>query len=158
MKITAKWIAALLMVGAAGLAAGAWAKGAAGAPKIVTSTMSEAKWAPLPGGPPSGGPQATILWGDPVKGPVGFLLKLPPGNVSGLHTHTSDYHGLVVQGTLTASESGRPDEKPLPAGSYFFQPGKQVHGNTCAANGPECIVYIHFVSHGIDFFPAKTAK
>lgn len=123
----------------AGIAIGAAAKEAS---KAVSMPAAEIKWIPMPGVPPELGLKIAPLWGDMQKGPYGFLLKLPAGYPGVLHTHSGDYHGIDISGTSTCAQEGQTDAKPLPPGSYWFQPGKAKHQNSCAA-GADCVLYIH---------------
>jgi hypothetical protein len=61
-----------------------------------------------------------------------------------LHYHTSDYHLVLIQGTMKHWGGGtrEPDAKPLGPGSYWFQPGKQPHGDSCLSD--ECLMYLHW--------------
>jgi hypothetical protein len=137
-------VAALLGMGA--LAAG---KGV----QILTTKPAELQWRDaVPGVPPGEGPQSAIVWGDPVKGPVAMFLKVPAGSHSGVHMHSGDYRGVVLQGTITDSETDDPSAQSLPAGSYYFQPGKSWHNNVCRSAEP-CLLYIEFPNSGIDFTP-----
>lgn len=87
--------------------------------------------------------QLATVWGDPKTGPSGMLMKLPPGNATFWHMHRHDYHGVVLAGTVDQLESGR-ESKDLPPGSYYFEPAGYKHTTNCKADGPECIVYVHF--------------
>lgn len=102
------------------------------------------------------GPALAIVTGDLQKG-GGFFLKLPAGMKSGLHTHTADYHAIVISG---APKHWLPGEEkkaqPLGVGSYWFQPGKQPHADECTG-AEACVLYI-VVMGGFDFAPAPDAK
>lgn len=43
--------------------------------------------------------QLAVLWGDPAQGPSAMLLKFKQGR-GRLHVHTSDYHLVVLEGTM----------------------------------------------------------
>lgn len=111
-------------------------------------------YAPL--GPDASGPQIAVVTGDLKKG-GGFFLRLPPGFKSGLHTHTSDYHAIVISG---APRHWLPGEEKkaaqLGAGSYWFQPGGQPHGDECTGTEP-CLVYV-VVTSAFDFTATPNAK
>jgi quercetin dioxygenase-like cupin family protein len=87
------------------------------------------------------GPQLAVLWGDPSTGPSAMLLTLKRGALP-LHTHTSDYHLVVLRGKMKHWGVGQTeaDAKPLGPGSYWFQPGNIVHGDACLDE--ECLVHI----------------
>jgi len=61
-----------------------------------------------------------------------MLLKFKKGS-NPLHIHNSDYHLVVVQGTMKRWEEGEQEAaaKPLGPGSYWFQPGNQAHAGSC---------------------------
>ena len=106
----------------------------------ITVPAADLKWeAPVPGSPV----KMSVLWGDYKKGPFGMLLK-QPGELEGpMHTHASDYHAVLVQGTwIHTVEGDSSAPKELKRGSYVFQPAGQFHNEKFL--GPEdCIVYIH---------------
>ena len=87
------------------------------------------------------GAQMAVLWGDPSAGPSAVLLKLKKGSTP-LHTHSSDYHLVVLKGIAKHWSEGQSevDAKPLGPGSYWFQPGNQVHGDSCLTE--ECLVHV----------------
>lgn len=117
---------------------------------------SALKWMPLDPNA-AGGPELAVVSGDPQKGESGFFLKLPPGTKPGLHTHTADYHAIVISGAPKHWLPGEDKKaKPLGPGSYWFQPGNQPHGDECT--GPEpCVVYI-VMAGPFDFAPTPKAK
>jgi quercetin dioxygenase-like cupin family protein len=103
-----------------------------------------------------GGPEVALVTGDLESG-GGFFLKLPPGSKSGLHTHSSDYHAVVVGGAPKHWIAGEEKKaKPLGVGSYWFQPGTQPHGDECTGTEP-CVLYL-VVMGKFDFAPAPNAK
>jgi Domain of unknown function (DUF4437) len=88
-----------------------------------------------------GGPlQAAAAYGDLQKGPHGTFIKMPAGFVSLPHTHTEDYYAVVISGVGASGRPGAPDVE-LPAGSYWFQKGKEVHVTKCLSAN-ECIFFI----------------
>jgi quercetin dioxygenase-like cupin family protein len=118
--------------------------------KAMNTPLSAIKWQPYAPGNPL---QVGILWGDRTK-PVEYAmyLKMPAGFEAGRHSHTNDYHGVAVQGTwVHTNDGGKPQE--LSPGGYVFQPGKQVHNDSCKGTS-ECIILIHQMGPG-DFIPAK---
>ena len=118
----------------------------------VNMAFGDLKWEDLMPGAPL---KISILWGDRNKGPeYAMLLKLPGGFESGMHSHTADYHAVLIQGTWIHTNEGDANApKEMPVGSYVFQPGKQVHNDKC--KGPEeCIILVHQHGKG-DFIPAK---
>lgn len=107
------------------------------------------EWVPMMPDTPM---QTVTLWGDPEKGPYGALVKVPPGFEVPMHAHTGDYSGINLQGTWRRLIEGG-EWVELPAGSYVFQPGKEMHADTCF--GPdECILFIT-QNVGRDFIPKE---
>ncbi len=93
-----------------------------------------------------------VLRGDPATGENVRLLKLPPGHVVPTHMHTNDYHAVSLTGIWRHSFDGG-EELDLPTGSYVFQPGQGMHGDTCV--GPdECILWV-YQSAAADYIPKE---
>ena len=96
----------MLMVGAvcgiAGLAANVRADDKK---QVAKTSFQDAKFVPIDPARPDG-PQLAVLWGDPEKGPSAMLLKFKKGG-GRLHIHTSDYHLVVLQGTMSHWVKGR---------------------------------------------------
>ena len=102
-----------------------------------------------------GGPglHFALLWGDWTKGNYGMVVKIEAGHAAPKHSHTSDYHGVTIQGKWVHT-FGDNDHRTLTPGSYAFQSGKEDHGDRC--EGPQdCLILIH--QHGArDFIlPSK---
>ena len=99
-----------------------------------------------------GGPQLGTVWGDANTGAHGSFLRLPKDFVSPAHTHTGDYYGVIVEGTVTNAEAGR-QEIVLGTGSYYFQKGKADHVTKCVGD-TDCLIYIS-QSRAFDFITSK---
>ena len=94
----------------------------------------------------SGGPglEFALLWGDWTKNDYGMIVRIKAGFAAPRHSHTSDYHGVTIQGTWVHTYAGN-DERRLAPGSYAFQSGKKDHDDRC--EGPQdCLILIH--QHG----------
>ena len=119
----------------------------ANAQKHTSRTLDDIKW--VNGGP---GIDFGLLWGDWTKGDYGMIVKIKAGAAAPKHSHTSDYHGVTIQGKWVHT-FGKNDDRTLTPGSYAFQSGKENHGDRCA--GPkDCLILIH--QHGArDFIVAK---
>lgn len=100
------------------------------------------------------GPWVAISSGDPKKGPVTYFMKFSPGYDSGWHIHDNWYVSTVVKGTMTSQGQGDAAPTTLPQGSYFSEPGKKNHKNTCTGDS-ECIIFT-YVEKGMTYAP-KTA-
>lgn len=127
-------------------------KGAKPDARAVEKTVKAAKWTLFDEKNPKGGAWSPV-WGDMKAGPNGLYVKLSAGNAPFWHIHTSDYHGVVLAGTLDHHESGT-DPNELPVGSYWWQPGGNKHVDLCKAGGPDCVVYVYF-ENAFDAKPAE---
>lgn len=137
----------------AGVAAVSYAAGAAKSKQWITLPFAEIQWEPYAPGVPL---QIAKLWGDRAKGgEYGMLLKLPGGFEAGMHTHSLDYHAILVQGTWVHAVEGDMAVRDLSPGSYVYQPGKQNHNDVCKSKA-DCILFIYQRGKG-DFKPAKPA-
>lgn len=112
------------------------------AKSMVVVPAGSAKFAPVDPAHPDG-PQMAVLWGDPTKGPSSMLLKFKRAS-GGLHVHTSDYHLIVLEGTMKHWAAGQTEDSvpTMPPGSYWFQPGGQPHADSCLSN--ECIMFVNW--------------
>jgi quercetin dioxygenase-like cupin family protein len=124
--------------------------------KYLLIERKSLKFAPMDPKQPTG-PKMAIVSGDPKTGPVAFIIELPPGANSGLHSHTSEYHAVVLEG---APAHWLPHEKnegePLTPGTYWFQPGGYDHGDRCTSTTP-CRTFV-MMPKALDFKPAKAAE
>ncbi|HVP62342.1 MAG TPA: cupin domain-containing protein [Myxococcaceae bacterium] len=139
-------VPAVLMLGAAATANPKESAGGAAAVPIEA-----ASWAPVFPDQPQG-PAMAVLWGDPKKGPVGFLLRFPAGAKVPSHVHSSDYRGIVISGEFSHAAAREPTVT-LGPGSYWSQRGKLLHENACSPAGP-CVVYLT-APHGFDLTFAR---
>jgi hypothetical protein len=126
-------------------------------PDYVLIPSGTAKFAPLDPKNP-GGPQISVLSGDPQVGPAAFFLKLPKG-APPVHWHSSDYYALTVEGTSKHWLSGKEsDAKANPPGSFWYQPGgtaATAHGDECLSDS--CVTFLYMPGK-FDFTPAAPAK
>ena len=121
---------------------------------IVTTLPADLKWTAFDekaGMDKSGG--FAVLWGDPQNGPNGLMIKLPAGNPGTPHTHTNTDFGVTVMGGPTHQQNGKEKAKPLPAGSFWSQPGGTPHTSACPGKA-ECLILVHFNDGKFDFAPA----
>lgn len=138
---------AVLSVGFAGAVyAGKAAK------KAIILPAEEVKFFPMDPKNPEGG-QMAVASGDPQKGPSAIYLKLKPGSPP-IHAHAADYHAVLISGKAKHWVDGEEgNAKEMGPGSYWFQPGKQMHGDTCV--GPEdCLLFLS-LNKKFDFQPKK---
>jgi hypothetical protein len=114
------------------------------------------KWTPMdPKAPKDKIPSTATVWGDPASGPTGFFIKVPAGFASPAHTHSSDYHAVVIKGTITNYKPDDKAPKEMGPGSYWFQPGAGDHITACKA-GAECLAYVYMMGK-MDFAPSAPA-
>ena len=112
---------------------------------FVKIPFEEAQFFPTAEGSPV---EIAVLWGDPVNGPAGVLLRLPAGFPGAMHYHSQDYRGVVISGLHTHwLEGDEPGDGNGP-GTYYFQPGGQVHAD--ANFGDEPVVIFIFLPDGLD--------
>ena len=88
-----------------------------------------------------GGPPFAVAWSDD-DGAHGRFVRFPPGFSSPIHTHSHDYHGIVVMGVMDNPMHDEDDAVDLPSGSAYFVPGKSVHTTRCISDTP-CLFYVH---------------
>jgi hypothetical protein len=96
--------------------------------------------------------KAAPAYGDLSKGKHGTFIRMPAKFVSPLHTHTADYFGVVIQGVGANTQLGGKDV-PLPAGSYWFQKGKENHVTKCISK-TDCLFFI-YQPDKFDYVPTK---
>lgn len=110
--------------------------------KMVVVPAEDARFVPVDPKSPDGA-QIAVLRGDPAKGPSAMLMKFKKAT-GVLHVHSSDYHLVLLQGTMKHRAEGESEEKakPLGPGSYWFQPGGQAHADSCLSD--ECLMFINW--------------
>ena len=109
------------------------------AQEYLSRSIDDLVW--VEGGP---GLHFALAWGDWTKDDYGMIVKIEAGIAAPRHSHTSDYHGVTIQGNWVHT-FGENDDRILAPGSYAFQSGKEDHGDRC--EGPEdCLILIH--QHG----------
>lgn len=131
-------------------AGAAWAQPAAPVPG-VTIAFDDIQLVPTDLRAPDGFATA-VLWGDPTSGPSAMLLRLPRGELP-MHVHTSSYHLVVLRGTMKhwGAEDADAAAKPLPPGSYWFQPGGAAHRDACLSE--QCLVYLNWAGRRDGYRP-----
>lgn len=107
----------------------------------VATNLADVEFAPFGEGPV----QIGVLWGDPATGPSGFLLRIPPGFESPIHTHTASYRAVVLHGQHLhwLETEDKADVQPSSAGAYILQPGTQMHGDA-NLTGAESLILVMF--------------
>jgi len=99
------------------------------------------------------GAQFAFVWGDAASGPHGEFVRFPAGFTTPLHMHSSDYHGVVIGGTLMNPMDDNSTGPELPAGSYYSVPGGRRHLTRCVST-VDCVFYIHQQAK-FDFIPVR---
>ena len=116
---------------------------AASAPRMVITPIEDVRF--KPGDPTRANAIETIvLRGDPAAGQSSMYMRMGKSTGGGLHVHTSDYDAVVIKGEAKHWQRGETEANAtvLKAGSYWFQPGGQPHGDSCLTN--ECIYYLQW--------------
>ena len=123
-------------------------------PSVVVA-FEDAPFAPFDPGRPDG-PGVAVLWGDPRIGRSAMFLRIDRGAIS-LHTHSSDYHLLVVQGLIKhwGANGSEADARPLGPGSYWFQAANEVHGDACVSDTCTAFLVWHGKQDGKRVEPAR---
>ncbi len=87
------------------------------------------------------GPAIAVLKGDPATGPSDMLLRMPRGR-GRLHTHSSDYRLVIIEGRMKHWAKGETETQAeaLGPGSFWYQPANQAHADTCLDE--VCLMYI----------------
>jgi hypothetical protein len=82
-----------------------------------------------------------VLWGNPNTGPSAILLEMKRG-AGPMHTHTADYHLVVIEGVMKHWGPGENESnaRPLGPGSYWFQPGGMEHADACLSD--RCVMQV----------------
>lgn len=145
-------LSAIVALGATTAAHAAEALG----PKIVLPEA--AQWLPMIPEMGNKGPAFSIVFGKPgvIGQPFGGMFRVPAGGESPLHTHTSDYWGVMVSGTESAREKVTDAPMKVLPGSTWYQPAKAPHVNKCM--GPEECVFFVYYPTGMDYIPTNTTK
>ncbi len=133
----------VLALGAVCVATG-FAAGILAAPvkKMAVVPIEQAQFMPVNPSRPDG-PQLAVLWGDAATGPSSMLLRFARTDGTP-HVHSSDYHLVVLEGTMKHWGEGQSqaEVKPLAPGSYWFQPGEEVHADACLSD--ECLMFVQW--------------
>ena len=90
---------------------------------------------------PVPGVQLHLAWGDDAEG-AAWLIKMDPGVAIPMHTHTSTYHGLSIQGTWVHIDADGTEVATQP-GDYSRVEGGVAHADRCDSDIP-CIGLIDF--------------
>ncbi len=135
-----------LFAAGAALLAGAFVSGAAAA-EVPSRGFDAIEWE---AGPP--GLHFGLLWGDWNTGPYSMIVRIEAGRAAPRHRHTTDYHGVSIQGSWVHTSNDGVEHVVTP-GSYSFQAGGENHDDRC--RGPEdCLILIHMQGPR-DFIPAE---
>jgi quercetin dioxygenase-like cupin family protein len=138
LKCKPRWLRSALLA-AAGIVA-ASALGASADDRMITVKREDAKFVPVDPSRP-GLAQIAVLAGDPATGPSSMLMKMKKTQ-GVLHYHTAGYDLVVVEGQMKHwGEREKEAQVPvLGPGSYWHQPGGQLHGDSCLSE--ECLMFI----------------
>jgi hypothetical protein len=110
------------------------------------------KWTALDPKAGDKGPMVYVVFGDiSKKGPLGRLVKLPPGFAAGNHIHKTDGWVVILKGKHHHFGPGQDQGKPVQA---WFQPANGVHDDVCEKDS-ECILFAYNPG-GADFIPTDS--
>src|SRR5262245_39222363 len=111
-----------------------------GSPRMIVVRYEDAKYTPLDPAHPEEA-QIAVLRGDPDTGPSSMLMKMrkAPGD---MHSHTADYELVLIEGRMKHRPEGQSEERTpvLGPGSYWYQPGMQLHADSCLSD--VCVMFI----------------
>jgi quercetin dioxygenase-like cupin family protein len=122
-------------------------------PAPSATTAGDAKWMPANPDKP-GGPHMAVISGTPKEGAFTALGKFPAGMATPLHSHSANFTGVVISGTVQSGRSPD-DHATLTAGTTWTEPKGEVHFTGCTKDA-ECIIAFH-MSGAMSMVPAKTA-
>lgn len=108
----------------------------------TSQKVADLQWRPVDPNNPSGARMAT-LWGDPMSGPYGALLRVPAGFELPMHRHSSDERVVVINGASIHWAEGH-DRRAAPimrSGDYLLIPAGVNHASAATA-GEECLQLI----------------
>lgn len=113
------------------------------------TTVNELNWHAV-----SDGRSVSPIYGDMKSGKHITFVKFAPGLKTEPHTHSKDYVGIVVKGTMRHHQPGFPETNTLlPTGSHWSMPANVVHISECLP-GSEC-VFAMYQEAAFDRKPAK---
>jgi anti-sigma factor ChrR (cupin superfamily) len=104
--------------------------------------VADLQWRPVDPNNPSGARMAA-LWGDPLSGPYGALLRMPAGFESPMHRHSSHERVVVIDGASLHWAEGhdRRAARIMRSGDYLLIPAGVNHVSAATA-GEECLELI----------------
>jgi quercetin dioxygenase-like cupin family protein len=104
--------------------------------------VADLQWRPVDPHNPSGARMAA-LWGDPLSGPYGALLRMPAGFELPMHRHSSDERVIVIDGASIHWAEGhdRRAAQIMRSGDYLLIPAGVNHVSAATA-GEECLELI----------------
>jgi Domain of unknown function (DUF4437) len=99
------------------------------------------------------GPSIAIVSGDPEKTPISAFIRMSKGELP-MHAHSADYQAVVIRGTMKHWAKGEIEAQAsrLGPGSWWYQPGMQVHTDACLDE--VCLIYVHNTGK-LDTIPDK---
>jgi hypothetical protein len=108
--------------------------------RMIVVRPEDAKFVPVDPSQPNG-TQVAVLWGDPAQGPSSMLMKMKKTD-GRLHYHTSTYDLVLLEGQMKhwGEREKETEVKALGPGSYWHQPGREVHADSCLTD--ECLMFI----------------
>ncbi len=108
----------------------------------TTRPLDEQHWFAVdPNNPDS--PTMAVLWGDPMSGPFGALLKVPAGFESPMHRHSNDERVVVLTGrSVHWTDSESREDAPVMAAGDFMTMSASTNHVSAATDDEDCLEFI----------------
>jgi len=91
------------------------------------------------------------LTGNPKEGPFNAIVRMPPGFMSPLHSHSANYTGVAMSDSMVHGTSAGAKET-VARGSYWHQVAGEPHVDGCMSEEP-CYL-LAFFDGAVDMVPA----
>ncbi len=108
----------------------------------ATLNLEDVEWRALDPGNPAG-PHMAALWGDPMSGAYGALLRVPAGFESPMHRHSRDERVVIIAGASVHWTEGeeRAAAPVMRPGDSLLMPAGVDH-ISAATPDQECLEFI----------------
>ena len=111
-------------------------------PKAASSTTLADAVTWMPANPDrEDGPHMALVSGNPQEGAFTFMVKFPAGYGDPVHSHPSDFTGILTSGELSHGRSAE-DFDLVSQGGALVQPANEAHYTGCSDAG-DCVLVGH---------------